>query len=115
MESETDYRVEANRPGRAKRPKRRSSILIVATLVAVVLSAVGLYLFARDPYSEKEIRHLIEQAYNRQRPGGGRLHLAAYSHAADGSRPPAEVGKAQLLLLRYPESETRHRLQGLIY
>ena len=115
MESETDYRVEANRPGRAKRPKRRSSILIVATLVAVVLSSVGLYLFARDPYSENEIRHLIEQAYNRQRPGGGRLYRAAYFPAAGILRPLSDLGKAQLLLLRYPESETRQRLQGLLY
>ena len=36
MESKTDYPVEANRPGRGR------SILITATLVAVVLSAVGL-------------------------------------------------------------------------
>src|SRR5438105_10138552 len=112
MESETDYPVEANRHSR---PRRQGSILILAILLAVVLSSVGLYLFARDPYSENEIRHLIEQEYNRQRPGGGRLYQTAYFPAADISRTLSDLGKAQLLLLRYPESETRQRLQGLIY
>src|SRR6266850_1319992 len=115
MESDTEYPVEANRPKRSNRPRRQRRVLITATLVAVVLSSVGLYLFTRDPYSENEIRHLIEQAYNRQRPGGGRLYRAVYFPAADVSRPPSDLGKAQLLLLRYPETETRQRLQGLIY
>src|SRR5436853_2251347 len=112
MESETDYWIEASRPGRSR---RQGSILILAILLAVLLSSVGLYLFARDPYSENEIRDLIQQAYNRQRPGGGRLYQAAYFPAADRARPLPDVGKAQILLLRYPESETRQRLQGLIY
>jgi len=107
MERETDYLVRAN---------GRRWILITGAVVALVASSVGLYEFlVRDPYSEHEIRRLIDQAYNRQRPGSGRLYRAAYFPVADGPAVSAELGKAQLLLLQYPESETRQQLQGLIY
>jgi hypothetical protein len=91
------------------------SFLKLLCLFVASFSLVGLYLFARDPYSENDIRRLIQEAYNRQRPGGGRLSRAAYFSAGNMPARPSELGKAQLLLLRYPESETRQRLQGLIY
>ena len=106
MERETEW-VKAN---------RRRRIVITAIVVALVSSSVGLYEFlARDPFSEHEIRRLIDQAYNRQRPGSGRLYRAAYFPLAGATTIPADLGKAQLLLLQYPESETRQQLQGLIY
>jgi CHAT domain-containing protein len=91
------------------------SIAIVAILVACILGSTGLYLSARNTYSESQIRHLIEIAYNSQRPGGGRLWSASYSPLTDTPNAQTNLGKAQLLLLSYPDSETKQRLQGLIY
>src|SRR5438128_972621 len=106
MESETGYRVKAG---------RQRSIAIVAISAACVLGSAGLYLFARDTYSENQIRGLIESAYNSQRPGGGRLSDTPYSQPTGVRNMQANLGKAQLLLLRYPAADTRQRLQGLIY
>jgi CHAT domain-containing protein len=87
---------------------------IVATLI-LVCSSLGFYLFARDPNSEHEIRQLIDSAYNSRRPGGGRLSAAAYTPAGQSSAASAGLGRAQILLLRQPDSEVRQRLQRLIH
>jgi CHAT domain-containing protein len=81
----------------------------------IFLSSVGLYLSARDRYSEHEIRQLISSAYTRQRPGGGRLSGASYTPAGSSPFSGGDVGKAQLLLLRMPDSHRRRSLQGLLY
>src|SRR5579883_1162122 len=88
---------------------------MTAILIVTCLSSLGLYLFARDPYSEHEIRRLIDPSYSQQRPGGGRLSGASYVPVRNSGRTSPDVGKAQLLLLSQPDSESRRRLQGLIY
>src|SRR5438093_1601892 len=95
---------------------RWSRIAILAVTTVIVVSSVGLFLFARDAYSADEIHRLIERSYNAQRPGGGRLFRAGYSPAvAIPAAAQNDLGKAQLLLLRYPNSERKQRLQGLVY
>src|SRR5262249_55498521 len=106
MEHEIGLRIGAN---------RWSSTLLLMSLTTLVVSSVGLFLFAADPYSAAEIRRLIEQGYNARRPGGGRLYKAGYSRLDNGSRAQSELGKAQLLLLRHPKLETRQQFQGLLY
>src|SRR5262245_29416844 len=102
--------------GNSKGASRSSRITILAIFTVIVVSSVGLYLFARDPYSAYEIRRLIDQSYNAQRPGGGRLFRTGYSPSGGiPARAQNDLGKAQLLLLRYPNSETRQRLQALVY
>src|SRR5437870_9205066 len=86
---------------------------IVSILIVIGLGPVGLYL-ARDPYSEREIHLLVDGAYNHQRPGGGRLFAASYTSLGDASTIP-DVGRAQILILRQPNSQTRQHLQGLVY
>jgi CHAT domain-containing protein len=80
------------------------------------LSSVGLYLFERDTYSTSRVRRLIQESYNGQRPGGGRLSGTPYT---SGKRTTAQtrrdIGKAQVLLLSLPESEARLELQGRVY
>src|SRR5262245_38812184 len=105
MQSETGLDVKAGR-GR--------SFAIFAAMV-FLLGSAGLYLFARDAYSEHQIRHLIDAAYNFQRPGGGRLSNAEYSPSISQFDAKADLGKAQLLLLQLPDSDTKQRLQSLIY
>ena len=103
MESEIDVQVEANR-----------GWVVTSFAILMALMSVGLYLaFFRDPYSE--VRSLIEQTYSEQRPAGGRLDHAVYVPFSNGPRSQPNLGKAQLLLLRYPESDTRQRMQALIY
>src|SRR5712691_2977315 len=106
MEGETEHQVKTG---------RQRSIVIVAISIACVLGSAGLYLFARDTYSENQIRRLIASAYNSQRPGGGRLSDTPYSLPNGGRDVQANLGQAQLHLLRYPDSDTRQRLQCLIY
>src|SRR5215471_17193797 len=86
---------------------RRGMIEIIAMLSFIALSTLGLFLFARDPYSEHEIHQLNQRAYNHQRPGGGRLSAAAYTPI--NALPPSTVdlGRAQILLLRRPDSVAR--------
>ena len=96
-------------------PKRWVTIGIFILLIVTCFGSVGLYLFARDPYSEQQIRELTDKAYNAQRPGGGRLSGAAYSPIGRSLPVPAELGTAQIILLRQPDSEVRQRLQGLVY
>src|SRR5437879_2398894 len=102
--------------GHSRRASRWSRIALVAISNVIVLSSVGLYLFARDPYSAYEIRRLIEGSYNVERRGGGRLFRTGYSPL--DTTPPAsqsDLGRAQLLLLRYPDSERKQRLQALLH
>jgi CHAT domain-containing protein len=88
---------------------------ILAVLIVLSFSSIGLYPFARDPRSERQIRLLIEKAYNAQRPGGGRLSGAAYSPITNSPHLQPDLGKAQILLLGQPDSEEHRQLQGLIY
>ena len=94
---------------------RHQTFAIAVISLAFLVGSAGLYLFAQDTYGEYQIRHLIRRAYSSQRPAGGRLSGAPYSRAGSLPNTEDELGKAQLLLLRYPESEIRERLQGLIY
>src|SRR5712692_9159785 len=96
-------------------PKRRWSIGIATVLIALCLTSISLYVFARDPYSETEIRRLIEKSYNSQRPGGGRLSGAAYTPVGPAASGGTELAKAQIVLLRSPETVTRQRLQAIVY
>src|SRR5579862_6896618 len=105
MESETRYQVKAS---------GKTSSGIAAICAACLLCSAGLYLFARDSYSESQIHHLIDVAYNSQRPGGGRLSGSSYSQPANEDIQ-ASLGKAQLLLLRCPDSDRKQTLQGLVY
>jgi CHAT domain-containing protein len=91
------------------------TIGIVVILILISFSTVGLFLFARDPNAEREIRRLIERSYNHQRPGGGRLSAAAYTPVDELSPSPLELGRAQMLLLGQANSAKRVRLQGLTY
>src|SRR5436309_3223960 len=104
MESETGHHLKAS----------RRSTVIIALFVAFALGSAGLYL-SRDTYAENEIRRLIAAAYDSQRPGGGRLSHAPYSERGGVLQAKADLGQAQLLLLRCPESDTRQQLQALIY
>ncbi len=94
---------------------RWSSVALIALLIVATLSSAGLYVFARDPYSENEIRRLIKESYIHRRPGGGRLYQAEYSPLSAAPAAQTDLSKAQILLLRYPNSETKQRLQALLY
>ena len=106
MEGETEHQ---------RKTGRHPFSLIVIILVACALGSAGLYLVALDSSPEKQIRRLAESAYNSQRPAGGRLSNAPYSEVTSRHDAGANLGKAQLLLLGYPDSDTKQRLQGLIY
>src|SRR5262249_56154440 len=88
---------------------------IVASLLVICFSSVGLYLFGRDPYSETAIRRLIDIAYNHARPGGGRLSASRYSSLDCLSLATPDLARAQILLLRVSDSHARQRLQGYTY
>jgi len=94
---------------------RRSMVGIVTFSILVCLTSIGLFLLARDGYSEHEIRKLIEPAYSHRRPGGGRLSAASYSSIDTSSLTGSDLGKAQILLLRQPDSPKRRTLQGFLY
>ena len=81
--------------------------------MAIISSSIGLYLFVRDPDSEAEIHRLTSSTYNSRRPGGARLSGASYASAAAPNT--ADLGKAQVLLLRSADSKAHQRLQGRIY
>ena len=91
----------------------RHWIIGVLALVAIISSSIGLYLFVRDPDSEAEIHRLTSSTYNSRRPGGARLSGASYASAAAPNT--ADLGKAQVLLLRSADSKAHQRLQGRIY
>src|SRR5438477_689235 len=87
---------------------------IPVVLIVLVSGSIGL-LCHSDPYDERAIHQLIDTAYSHQRPGGGRLSAAIFSPAGDASFKSPDLGKAQLLLLRQPDSAVRQRLQGSVY
>ncbi len=93
---------------------RKWAISIIAVLI-VSLSSIGLYLLQHDPRSPRRIQELVKPAYNSRRPGGGRLFNAPYSSLSSLPEAQNDIGKAQILLLKLPESEARLQTQGLIY
>ncbi|PYS03725.1 MAG: hypothetical protein DMG12_11715, partial [Acidobacteria bacterium] len=103
---------KADHLGLAK-PRRAIGFVIIS--VALCCSFVVLYLFGNDLYTGYQIRTLIENAYNKQRPGGGRLFGTPYSELTSATGRQLDLGRAQVLLLRRPDSEERQRLQGMIY
>jgi CHAT domain-containing protein len=92
----------------------------IAVAIVTFAGSVGLH-FARDASSDAEIQRLTENAYNRRRPGGGRLAGAAYTprEAADSgetAQPDSTaLARAQILLLLQPDSPKRRALQGQVY
>jgi len=94
---------------------RHWTIGITVVLICIGCSSVGFYLFARDAHSEQEIRQLIDEAYNRQRPYGARLSGASHNSKVAASAALANLARAQILVLRRPESATRRRLQGRVH
>ena len=93
--------------------KRKWSIALLL-LIAFCFGSVGLYL-ARDQFSEHEIRQLVDRAYNRQRPGGGRLSGATYTPPGLPPVSISDLGKAQFLLLRRSDPQGDADLQALVY
>src|SRR5262249_37472051 len=110
-----------SRTGEITRASRQLLVKFIAILLTIAVSSAGLYLFARDPDRTTEIRNLINPAYKTRRPGGGRLYESDYRPFSAPPAPPAppapqtDLTKAQILLLRYPNSETKQRLQGSLY
>src|SRR5215813_6766566 len=88
---------------------------VTAVSICVCLSSIGLYLLGRDASSQNDIQHLIRNAYNSRRPGGGRLTGALYSAPNRSPFISADLPHAQLLLLSQPDSARRQDLQGQIY
>src|SRR5436309_1704900 len=105
MENEIGYRGVS----------RWLSRTLITIWIIAALGSAGLYLFARDPYPATEIRRLINKAYNSRRPGGGRLYHAEYSALPVEQAEQTDLSKAQIFLLRYPNTEAKQRLQGLLY
>ena len=106
MEVEREHKVSTSR-------RRLAAIITIS--IASILGSAGVYFFARDSYSEDQIHRLVETAYNSQRPGGGRLWGTPYSQPGNIDNREPDLGKAQLLLLRYGDSERKQRAQALIY
>jgi len=86
----------------------------IAGLIAICFGWVGLYV-GRNQFSAREIRQLVSAAYDRQRPGGGRLSGASYAPPGTAPASASELGRAQLLLLRRAASQDDWRLQGSVY
>src|ERR1041385_6121669 len=105
MEGAKAYRVKANRP----------RLIATVTIAICVIGSLGLYSFYRDLDPEIRIRRLIETAYNAQRPGGARLWGAPFSQTIRALNTDSQLSEAQLLLLAYPESNTKQNLQSMIY
>src|SRR5687767_587117 len=80
-----------------------------------VSTGLGLRLAGGDLYSEYRVRQLLTPDYNQQRPAGGRLFGVAHSVQAqvDGISP--SLGKAQRILLSFPDGDARKKLQSLIH
>src|SRR5215470_18787015 len=89
--------------------------IVIGSILVLCFSSVGLYLFAWDVSSDREIRRLIEPHYTRRRPEGGRLFGAAYAPIVEPTFGVPDLGRAQLLLLRRPDTDERQRLQGAVY
>ena len=90
---------------------RRWTVRITMLLIVLCSMSIGQFPFARDRYAQYQISRLIRAAYDIQRPGGGRLFRAPYLPMG---RAPAnsDLGRAQLLLLRLPNSQERWSLQN---
>jgi len=82
--------------------------------IAACVVSIGLYLYIRNPQLDREIRRLAQPAYDAQRPGGGRLSGSRHTRVT-ASPQSADLARAQILLLRSPNTETRESLQGLVY
>jgi CHAT domain-containing protein len=94
---------------------RKWALRCTAVLIVSLLS-VGFYLLRRDPHSVGRIQELVKPAYNAQRPGGGRLFNTPYTAPGRSAEARANIGKAEILLLNVPESDTRRlNAQGLVY
>jgi CHAT domain-containing protein len=94
---------------------RRWAIGTVLVLIVTVPATISLYyVLSRDRIND-QVRRIVQDAYSAQRPGGGRLWEASYQPLNTRPTLKPEVGTAQLLLLRQPDSKTRQRLQGLVY
>src|SRR5437867_3908419 len=97
------------------RNTQRLAIGIFTILVVFGSSSVGVFLLARDLYTDYTIRHLIEPAYNFRRPAGGRLSDTPYSPVGGLAPSQSELGRAQILLLSQTSSYSRLKLQGMLY
>lgn len=87
-------------------------VAFLVTLLVLVCGLFALQVSVRDFYSQYQINRLIEAAYNEQRPAGGRLFGAAYPSTLPMAGSDPDLGRAQTLLLRYPNSALRRKLQG---
>jgi len=94
---------------------RVRTIGILAVPIVVCVIAVQLYSLIGGIYSDYQLQRMIQTAYGRQRPGGGRLFGAPYHPPNDGENNERDLGKAQVLLLGRPPSDKRQRIQGLLY
>ena len=94
---------------------RRRTIGILVLLIVLCSGSVGLYLLATDLYSEYQIRDLIKDAYDAQRPGGGRLFGAPHTVPSDDPHSFPDLGRAQVFLLLHPDINDREMLQSMIY
>jgi CHAT domain-containing protein len=93
---------------------RRRTIGTLLVLIVAVTGAITLYSILVRGRVDSQVRQLVRAAYGAQRPGGGRLWEAAYASLSAGPASQLDVGRAQLLLLGQPDSETRRRLQGVV-
>src|SRR2546425_9944200 len=105
--------MQGNGSGHFELANRHWTIGIILLVVLCSMS-LGLFLFFSEFPSDYQIRRLIKDAYNAQRPGGGRLSGAPYPLEPAASSDQQNLSRAQLLLLRRPESEAREALQGMI-
>jgi CHAT domain-containing protein len=94
---------------------RRRTIGTILVLIVASFCAISVYGVLLGDRVDDQVRQLVKSAYNAQRPGGGRLWEAPYAPLNSSPRLQPDVGRAQLLLLRQPDSEPRQRLQGLVY
>jgi CHAT domain-containing protein len=90
-------------------------VIAGVALLLISFSSVGLYLLAWDTPSDVQIEQLTRSAYNSQRPSNARLWGAAYTPRGESSSKEQDLGKAQILLLRQPDSGARRHAQALIY
>src|SRR6266850_103309 len=103
--------MKDNEVDRFTSASRSWTVRIMMLLIVLCSISIGLFPFARNRYAEYEISRLIQAAYDMQRPGGGRLFRAPYLPV--GAAPAnSGLGRAQLLLLRLPDSQARGRLQN---
>src|SRR5207249_8787629 len=94
-----------NELGYSNGASRWLRIAFMTASLTMAVSSVGLYLLARDPYSGNEIRSLITELYNAQRPVGGRLHQSQYSPPANTKAAHTDTEKATLPLWLLPDRD----------